>query len=138
VSQSRPFGDTDTPSARRDLPVSGWRTTEPMAKFSGEISIIAKTARVGDLADRLTCGQQRPAVQKVRGVIQTKRMYEFTASRAALGKELLQVTQRDPRFGGYLNWTKIRIGKALLADAADTGEQLIRMVRDGPWIGRRK
>src|SRR5882672_6679295 len=118
--------------------VGAWRAAEPMAKFSREICIVAKAAGVSDLADRLICGQERPAMQKARGVIQTKRIYEFTAGRAALSKELLQVTQRDPRFGCHLTGAKIRIGIALFADAADTGEQLVRMTRDGPGIGRCK
>src|ERR1700736_445738 len=118
--------------------VGAWRATEPMAKFSGENFIVAKAAGVSDLADRLICGQERSAMQKARGVIQTKRRYEFTAGRAALSKELLQVTQRDPRFGCHLARTEIWIGKAVLDDAADTGKQLVRMARDGPRIGRRK
>jgi hypothetical protein len=50
------------------------RVAEPMAKFSCEMSVVAKAAGVGDLAERLACAQQRPALQKTRGVIQTKRM----------------------------------------------------------------
>src|SRR5882762_11876660 len=116
--------------------VGAWRAAEPMAKFSGKICIVAKAAGVSDLADRLICGQERPAMQKARGVIQTKRIYEFTAGRAALSKELLQVTQRDPRFGCHLARTEIWIGKAVLDNAADAREQLVRMTRDGPGVGR--
>jgi hypothetical protein len=106
-------------------PPGGW--TEPAAKFSGEISIVAKAAGVGDLAERLARAQQRPAMQEARGVIQTKRIDEFTAGRAALRKELLEVTQRDPCFGCHLARAKIRICKAILDDAADPREQLVRM-----------
>jgi hypothetical protein len=53
--------------------------TETAEKFSTEISIVAKTAGVGDLADGLACLQKRPALQQTRGVIQTHRMYEMTA-----------------------------------------------------------
>ena len=68
-----------------------WRVTEPAAKFSGEMSIVTEAAGIGNLAERLACVQQRPAMQKARGVIQTKRIDEFTARRAALRKELLKV-----------------------------------------------
>jgi hypothetical protein len=53
--------------------------------------IPAEAAGIGNLAERLACVQQRPAMQKARGVIQTKRIDEFTARRAALRKELLKV-----------------------------------------------
>src|ERR1700688_899281 len=33
------------------------------------MGVVAKATGVGDFAERWTCGQQRPAVQKVRGVI---------------------------------------------------------------------
>src|SRR5258707_6403756 len=116
--------------------VGAWRATESMAKFSSEICIVAKTAGVGDLADRLTCGQERPAMQKARGVIQTKRIYVFTAGRAALSKKLLQVTQRDPCFGCHLARTEIWIGKAVLDNASDARDQRVRMTRDGPGVRR--
>ena len=41
--------------------------TELLAKFSCEMSVVAKTAGVGDLAQRLARAQQRPALQKARG-----------------------------------------------------------------------
>jgi hypothetical protein len=44
---------------------------KPMPKFSCEMSIVAKAAGVRNLAERLTCIERRPAIQKVRGVIQT-------------------------------------------------------------------
>ena len=65
--------------------------TEASAKFSNEISIIAKAAGVGDLADRLACFQKRPAFQQTRGVIQTNRMDEMTAGGVSRRKELLKV-----------------------------------------------
>ena len=114
-------------SATMSSGVGAGRVAEPMAKFSCEMSVVAKTAGVGDLAQRLARAQQRPALQKARGVIQTKRIDEFTAGRAAPRKELLDVAQRDPRFGRYLARTEIRIGKAVLDDAADTREQLVGM-----------
>ena len=65
--------------------------TETAAKFSDEISIVAKTAGVGDLADGLDCFQKRPAFQQARGVIQTNRVYEMAAGRVSRRKELLKV-----------------------------------------------
>ena len=47
--------------------------TKPMAKFAREMGVIAKATGEADLAQRLACSQRRPAMQKVRGVIQTKR-----------------------------------------------------------------
>jgi hypothetical protein len=37
--------------------VGAWRVTELTAKFSCEMSIVAKAAGVGDLAERLACSQ---------------------------------------------------------------------------------
>jgi hypothetical protein len=79
-----------------------------------------------------------PGVQEARGVIQTKRIYEFTAGRAALRKELLEIAQRDPCFGCHLARAEIRIGKAIVDDVTDTREQLFRMARNGPRVARRK
>jgi hypothetical protein len=111
--------------------VRTWCVTEPMAEFSCKMSVVAKAASVGDFAERLACAQQRSAMQKKRGVIQTKRIDEFTAGQAPLGKELLEVTQRYPCFGCHLVRTEIGIGEADFDDVADTGEQLVRMPRDG-------
>src|SRR5262249_61003580 len=73
-----------------------------------------------------------------RSVIQTKRVNEFVAGRATRCEQLLQVTQRDSRFGCDFARAEIRIGKAALDDVADTREQSLRMARDGKRIGRRK
>ena len=75
--------------------------------------VVAKAARVADFAERLARAKQRPAMQKLRSVFQTKRIDEFTAGRIVLSKELLEVTQGDPRFCCHLARAKIRIGKAL-------------------------
>jgi hypothetical protein len=58
--------------------------------------VVAKAADVGDFAESLACVQQRPALQKALGVIQTKRVYEFAAGRAAPGKELLDIAVGAP------------------------------------------
>ena len=94
--------------------------TEPMAKFTREICVIAKAPGEGDLAQRLACSQRRPAMQKVRGVIQTKRVDEFAAGRSARREDLLEVTQRDSHFGCDLARAEIRIGEAVLDDTPDT------------------
>jgi len=78
------------------------RKTEPSAKFLREVTVIAKAAGVGDLADRLACSRQRAASQQARGVVQSERIDETAAGRTSLHKELLQVAQRDTRFGCYL------------------------------------
>ena len=59
--------------------VGAWGVTEPMTKLSCEVSIVAKAAGVRDLAQRLICSQRCSAIHKARGVVQTKRVYEFTA-----------------------------------------------------------
>src|SRR5580693_57904 len=68
--------------------------------------IVAKSASVGDLAERLARTQQRPAVEQMGGMIKPARIDEFAAGRAALGEELLHIAQRDASFGGYLNGPK--------------------------------
>ena len=73
-----------------------------------------------------TCGYVS-ALQKARGVIQTKRVYELAAGRTARHKELLQIAQRDSRFGCDLARTEIRIGEAVLDDTPDTRKQPVRV-----------
>jgi len=74
-----------TPARRAQIATvtcgGAWRVAEAAAKFSGEMGIVAEAAIVGDLAERLACVQQCPAMQRARGVIQTKRIDEFTAGR---------------------------------------------------------
>src|SRR5262245_19495950 len=110
---------------------TAWRVAKPMAKSPREMGVVAKAAGVRDLGERLACLQRRAAMKKARGVIQAKRVNEFAAGRAARGKELLKVTQRDPRFDCDLAWAEIRIGKTVLDHAADTRKQLVRMTRNG-------
>src|SRR5215471_18460515 len=117
---------------------TAWRVAEPMAKSPREMGVVAKAAGVRDLAETLACLQRRAAMQKARSVIQTKRVNEFAAGRATRREQLLQVTQRDSRFGCNLARAEIRIGKTVLDDIADTRKQSLRMARDGKRIGRRK
>jgi hypothetical protein len=49
--------------------VTPGRRTEPATELSSEMSVVAKTARVGDLADGLARVQQGPAVQQTRSMI---------------------------------------------------------------------
>jgi hypothetical protein len=63
--------------------VGSRRMTKPMPKFPREMSIVAKAAGVRNLAERLTRIERRPAIQKVCGMIQTNRIYQFAARRAA-------------------------------------------------------
>src|SRR5262249_24482500 len=109
-----------------------------MAKSPREMGVVAKAAGVRDLAERLACPQRRAAMQKARGVIQTKRVNEFAAGRATHREQLLQVTQRDSRFSCDLARAEIWIGKAILDDAADARKQPVRMARDGKRIRRPK
>ena len=67
------------------------RKTEPSAKFLREVTVIAKAAGLGDLADRMACSHHRAAAQQARGVVQSERIDEIAAGRASLRKELLQI-----------------------------------------------
>jgi hypothetical protein len=62
------------------------RITKSMAKFSCEMRIVAKAAGISDLVERLTCIQQRTAMQQMPGMVQSNRIDEFAAGGAALGK----------------------------------------------------
>ena len=65
--------------------------TKSVAKYSSEISVVAKAAGVGDLADRLARVQRRPAMQETRGVIEPHRIDEMCAGRAPRREELLKI-----------------------------------------------
>ena len=80
VSQRRTFSGVDAPGLSVFSGMRAWGMTEATTKFSDEISIVAKAAGVGDLADGLACFQKRPTFQQTRGVIQTNRMYENDCS----------------------------------------------------------
>jgi len=101
--------------------------TEPIAKFPRKIRVVVKATGVGDVADGMARAQNFPATQKARGVIQAKRIDEFAAGHAAPSKELLQIAQRNTRFGRHFERTEIWIGKAILDDAADAPEEFFRM-----------
>ena len=110
---------------------TAWRVAEPMTKSPREMGVVAKPAGVRDLGERLACLQRGAAMQKVRGVIQTKRLNEFAAGRATRREQFLYVTQRDSSFGCGLARAEIRIGKAVLDDVADPRKQPVRMTRNG-------
>jgi hypothetical protein len=60
VSRRRTFTGIDanySASAMMCAGMGAWRVTELTAKFSCEMSIVAKAAGVGDLAERLACSQ---------------------------------------------------------------------------------
>jgi len=71
--------------------VSAWRVTEAVAKFSCEMCVVAKAARVSNRTDGISCVQQLTAIEKACGVVQPKRIDKFAAGRAALRKELLEI-----------------------------------------------
>src|SRR5258707_6012020 len=106
-------------------PARAGRATEPVAKFSGEMGVVAKPAGISDFAQRLACTYRRSAMQEARRVIQTKRIDEFAAGRAALRKELLDIAYRYPDFGRHLARAEIRIRKAVRDEDAHTREQLV-------------
>ena len=71
--------------------MGAWSVAEATAKLSNEISIVAKAAGIGDLANGLACFQKRPTFQQAYGVIQTNRMYQMTAGGVSGREELLKV-----------------------------------------------
>src|SRR5260370_33018196 len=101
------------------------RVAESAAKYSGEMSVVAKAAVVGDLDDRLTRVQCRPAMQKTRGVIQPDRIDEVRAGRAPRREELLKAAQLAPCLRRDLPRTEPRVGKAVHHDAAKAGEKFV-------------
>src|SRR5262249_37758358 len=72
------------------------RVAEAMAKSPREMGVVAKAAGIRDLAQGLACRQRRAAIEQARGMIETKRIDEFAARRAARHEQLLEVPQRDP------------------------------------------
>jgi hypothetical protein len=57
----RPFAGTGThcctASATGCMGATTWRVAEPIAKFSREMSVVAKATGVGNLTERLACSQ---------------------------------------------------------------------------------
>ncbi len=68
------------------------RVSEPTTELSCKMSVVAIAAGIGNLAERLACLCQCPAMQKPYGVIQTKRLDEIAAGRAPEREELLKVS----------------------------------------------
>src|ERR1700724_599161 len=80
---------------------------ETMAELAGEMRIIAKAAGIGDLAERLARAEQGAAAQQMRGMIQPKPIDVFAAGETTFGKKLLNVAQRNSRFGRHLARSEI-------------------------------
>ena len=89
LTSTRAHHPLDTGTAPFD--VGARCMTKPMPESSCKMRIVAKTAGVRDFAEMLTGTDRRPAFQKVRGVIQSNRVYQFAAGRAARRQELLEV-----------------------------------------------
>jgi hypothetical protein len=99
-------------AATISIGVGARRVSETTTELSCKIRVVAKAAGIGNLAERLACLCQCPAVQKSHGVIQTKRLDEIAASRTPERKELLKVAYGNPQFGCYVTRAEIWIGKA--------------------------
>src|ERR1700730_10289953 len=115
-----------------------WRVSEPTAELPCKMRVVAIAAGIANLAERLACICQCPAMQKSRGVSQTKRLDEMAAGRTPDREEVLEVEDRKPPFGCYVSGVEIWIGKAIHNDVADTSEQPVGMAGGGPGVGRRK
>lgn len=125
-------------AATISIGVGARRVSEPTSELLCKIRVVAKAAGISNLAERLACLCQCPAVQKSHGVIQTKRLDEIAASRTPERKELLKVAYGNPQFGCYVTRAEIWIGKAIHNDVADTSKQPVGMAGGGPGVGRRK
>src|SRR5262249_20949028 len=101
------------------------RGAKTLAESTRKMSVIAKAAGVGDIAERLTCFRQRAALDQVRRMIQAERRYVATACRPADCEQLLQIAQRNSRLGSYSGGRDVRIGKVVLDDTADAHEKLV-------------
>ena len=126
------------PNGTASFHVGARRMTEPIPESSCEMGVVAKAAGVRDFAEMLTCSVRRPACQQARGVVQTNGIDQFAACAAARRQELLDVAQRNPRFGCHLCRAEVWIGTTIIYDAADAGEQPVRVARDRPRIRGRK
>src|SRR3981081_4289404 len=75
--------------------------TEPMAKFSCKMSVVAKAAGVGNLAERLARIERRPAKQKGRGMIQANGIHQSSrAPQKASGRSVVRSQFRLPPLEG--------------------------------------
>ena len=120
------------PNSTASLQVGARCVTKPMPESSCEMGIVAKAAGVSDLAEVLTCSVRRPACQQARGVVQTNGIDQFAACAAARRQELLDVAQRNARFCCYLGRTEVRVGVAIVYDAADAGEHSVAWQETDP------
>jgi hypothetical protein len=68
-----------------------------MAKYSREMSVVAKAAGVGDSAHGLAYAQQLPAIQKTRGLVQTS-MSDPEAGTARASAEFTNRKALTPRW----------------------------------------
>jgi len=125
-------------AATISIGVGARRVSEPTTELLCKIRVVAEAAGIGNLAERLACLCQCPAMQKPYGVIQTKRLDEIAAGRAPEREELLEVAYGNPQFGCYVTRAEIWIGKAIHNDLADTSKQPVGMAGGGPGVGRRK
>jgi hypothetical protein len=55
------------------------------------MSVVVKTAGVGNVTERLPSAERRAAMQKASGVIETARIYVLTAGLTVLRKQRLEV-----------------------------------------------
>jgi hypothetical protein len=90
------------------------RIAETVAKLAGEMRMVAKTADVGDLAERLARAEQRAAAQQMCGMIRPKRIDLFAAGETTFGKKLLNVAHEIPVSAATSQGPKSRLGKPSL------------------------
>jgi hypothetical protein len=105
--------------------VGGW-VAESLPEATRKIAIIVEPAGICDLIKWSSCLEQSSTVQKMRSVLEAKRVKEMTAGRAPAREKLLKIAEGDPRFGGNRARADLWIGEMVSDDGAHTCEKLIR------------
>jgi hypothetical protein len=100
--------------------VGPWGVPKAVSKLFGEIRIIAKTASVGNRADRLTGVQNGAWPQKACGMIQTHGIQEMSKGRISHRKQrrfapLALVRRRNNLFANDSTPGRLQVGKVTFA-----------------------
>jgi hypothetical protein len=92
---------------------------EALPEGSDKIGVIAETAAVRNLTERLPGAHPAPAKYESQCVIEAKLSYEMRAGSATGAEERLKVAQRDPGFSRNRGRAEVWIGERVSDDVAD-------------------
>ena len=112
--------------------------TESAAKLASEMRVIAKAAGMRDLADRLLRMELSASVQKLRRLVQAKRLNKLREGRPPHCEQLLEVAHGDAGLRRHIAGFEVRFGVSTPGDSAKTGEQLVAVPRDDMRIRGRE